>query len=124
MAIEIPGQIISMVATTGLSASRFVKADASGYAAYPALGAPIDGVLQESSTGSTTKYAKPVVISGVVKVEAPSSTIAVGDLVAASSVGKAVASTAGAYVVGRVVAGSSGGAGRLLSVLLNPIGTT
>jgi hypothetical protein len=63
-------------------------------------------------------------ISGLTKIIAPASTLSVGDLVASSSVGRADPPAAGEYTVGRIVNGSSGGAGRVLTIALEPIGTT
>lgn len=117
---------ITIPASTGLTQHRFVIVNTSGNLAYPAAGAPVDGVLVSSGTTASTsdRQVGSVQVRGVAKVSAPASTVAVGDLVTASSVGQAVPSSAGDYVVGRVVAGSSGGAGRILSVLIMPIGTT
>lgn len=115
----------TFVASTGLRQFRAVVNGASAVA-YPAAGAPIDGVIvSEGTTGSTSDTQYVAVQSyGVVKMEAPASTLSAGDLCVASSVGCAAPSSAGDYVIGRVVAGSSGGANRVLSVLLLPIGTT
>lgn len=111
--------------STGLVARRFVTVNTSGKAAYPAAGAPIEGVTITSSTGSTEDNQALAVLTSpnVARVDSTASTVSVGDLVAASSVGKIRALQAGDYCVGRVVGGSSGGA-RTLSVRLQPIGTT
>jgi hypothetical protein len=63
--------------------------------------------------------ATTVVNDGIAKVEAAGSTVSLGDLVAASSVGRVVANTTGTTAVGRVVDGSSGSTGRILSILLD-----
>lgn len=125
MAWDITGGPITVDATTGLTQYRFAVVGASG-AAYPAAGAPIDGVIYSSGTTGSTETPRPVTLMtrGVCKVSAPSSTLSVGDLCCASSIGQAAPTSAGDYVVGRVVAGTSGGAGRILSILINPIGTT
>lgn len=131
MAFEIPdqGQQYTLPASTGILGSstapvkfRFVTVNASGQAAFPAAGASVAGVLQ----GNVTRVNEAATIfgAGISKVEATGSTVAVGDLVATSSVGKAVALSGGAYAVGRVVLGSSGSSGRYLTVRLESIGTT
>lgn len=124
MAYEIPGQLITVPASTDLSASqyRFVTVNGSGQAALPANGASIAGVLQNKPT--VGGQAATIMINGVSKVKAAGSTVAAGDIVSASSVGFAVALSAGDYAVGRVLAGSSGSTGRVLTVLLQNIGTT
>lgn len=115
----------TFTASTGLRQWRAVVNGAS-VVAYPAAGAPVDGVIvSEGSTGSTDASQVVAVQSyGVVQIEASASTLSKGDLCAASSVGYAVPSSAGDYVIGRVVSGSSGAANRRVSVLLLPIGTT
>ena len=123
MAYEIPGQLITLPAgSTSLAQFTFVTVSSSGAAVLPAAGASIAGVLQNAP--QYANEAATVMVSGVSKVVAPGSTVSVGDLVAASSVGRAVALGAGAYAVGRVIEGSSGSTGRYLTVLLSPIGTT
>lgn len=123
MAYEIPGKSISLEASTDLSAYQFhfVTTDANGQAALPANGASVLGVLQNKPTAGE---AASIVIDGVSKVIAAGSTVSAGDLVQASSVGRAIALGAGGYAVGRVLYGSSGSTGRVLTVALQPIGTT
>jgi hypothetical protein len=123
MAYEIPGQLITLPAgSTTLAQFTFVTVNSSGFAVLPAAGASIAGVLQNVPT--LVGEAATVMVSGVSKVVAPGSTVKVGDVVAASSVGFAAALAGGDYAVGRVVSGSSGSTGRYLTVLLSPIGTT
>ena len=126
MAYEVPANGFTLPATTGLTKYRFVTMNTSGKLAYPSLGAAVVGVINSHGTTASTEDPQYVTVvdRGIVKVEAGASTQSAGDLVAASSIGRAVASTAGSYVVGRIVAGSSGGAGRIVSVQLLPIGTT
>ncbi len=131
MAWENQGPFITILPTTGLRQFRFVKVNTAGLLAYPnasTVGEPVIGVLVSAgTTGSTVDPVKgaTVQIYGVAKVEAKSSTVAVGDLISASTVGLVDSSSnANDYKVGIVVAGSSGGANRILSVLLSPIGTT
>lgn len=122
---------ITLPYSTGLRQYRFVKVHTDGTIKYPnasTIGEAVVGVLVSSGTTNSTNVptkGATIQISGVARVEAPASTVAVGDLVTASTLGQAQSSSnAGDYVVGVVVAGSSGGANRLLSVLLSPIGTT
>jgi hypothetical protein len=124
MAYEIPGQLITLPASTNMSTYqfRFVTANASKQAALNGDGLPSMGVLQNKPTAAGD--AATIMINGVSKVAALASTLAAGDLVASSSVGLAVVPAAGDYTLGRVLEGSSGGTGRILTVLLQNIGTT
>lgn len=125
MAYEIPGDpVITFPASTGVVGLqfRFVTIDGTGKATLPAAGAAVVGVMQTKPAAAGD--AVSVMVSGISKVEAAGSTVSNGDLVAASSIGRVAAPGAGGYTVGRVVGGSSGSTGRLLSVLLQPIGTT
>ena len=124
MGYEIPGQMITLPASTNMSSDqyKFVTVNGSGQAALAGDGAAIIGVLQNKPTAGT--QAASIMINGVSKVKAAASTVAEGDLIASSSVGLAVAPGAGDYTVGRVIDGSSGSAGRILTVLLQNIGTT
>lgn len=130
MAYEIPGFSLTLPAATGLAQFRMVKLNTSGYCAYPnasTVGEAIIGVItSEGTTGSTVEPQYVTVqVSGVAKVSAPASTVAKGDLITASTLGQVQSSSnAGDYAVGWVVDGSSGGAGRILSVLLLPVGST
>lgn len=130
MAYEIIDGPATGQASTGLRQYRAVRMGTNGYLGYPnasTIGQPIDGVIvTEGTTGST---ADPQFVGiqteGIVKMEAESSTLAVGDYVSASSVGRAQTCTnTGDFRIGRVWAGSSGGANRVISVLLSPIGST
>lgn len=121
MAWEAPGQIVNFPCiTTGLARYRFVAISTAGNVQYPSLGAPCVGVLQIGTTHTTRDpVVAPVMISGVSKVSVASqSTVGVGQVVAASSRGSIVPSTVGSYVVGQVIAGTSGAANRVISVLL------
>lgn len=130
MAYEIPGRRITVPASTGLKQYRFVNlstaAATQGWAVKPAAGAAALGVITSAgTTGSTVDPGYVTVqIDGVAKVEAASGTLAAGDLVAATTLGQVTALGAGDYAIGRVVSGSSGGANRILSVAILPIGTT
>lgn len=125
MAYEIPGDpVITFPASTGVLdlQFRFVTINGSGEAALPAAGASVVGVMQTKPVAAGD--AVSVMVSGISKVEAAGSTVGTGDTIAASSIGRVAALSGGAYAVGRVVQGSSGSTGRLLSVLLQPVGTT
>ena len=115
-------------ATTGLARWRFVSLTTAGNAQYSAAGgAGCIGVIVDGTTGSTvaTNINVSVQVAGIAKVSAPANTVSVGDSITASSLGQAVPATAGDVVVGVVVAGTSGGAGRILSVMLGtPAGST
>lgn len=123
MAYEIPGKMITLQASTDLSSYqyRFVTVDANGKAALAGNGTSILGVLQNKPSDD---QAASIMIDGVSKVKAAGSTVAAGDLITSSSVGFAAAAAAGEYVVGRVLSGSSGSTGRMLTVALQPVGTT
>lgn len=124
MAYEIPGKMITLQASTDLSAHQYKFVIASGdRAALPGSTAGISvlGVLQNKPSDD---QAASVMIDGVSKVKAAGSTLAAGDLCQASSAGFAEPVTSGAYVVGRIISGSSGSTGRILTVALQTIGTT
>lgn len=121
MAWEAPGQIISFPTTsTGIGQYRAVNISTSGNVIYTASNGPNIGVTQAGSTGSTTPpNTLPVMVSGVSKLAgATASTVGVGEIIANTSIGKAKPMAAASYPLGKVVAGTSGGAGRVLSVLL------
>ena len=116
---------VTMDATTGLAQYRFVVAGASG-AAYPTTGAPVAGVLVSSGTTASTAAGQYCAVQtmGIAKVEAAASTMAAGNAVVSDSSGRAATAGAGDYRIGTVIDGSSGAAGRVLSIQLESIGTT
>ncbi len=116
---------VTMNATTGLSQYRFVAAGASG-AAYPSAGAAVAGVLVSSGTTSSTASGQYCAVQtmGIAKVVAAASTMSAGDPVVADANGRAAVAGAGDYRIGTVIDGSSGAIGRVLSVQLQPVGTT
>lgn len=125
MAWEAPGQIISLpCATTGIARYRFVNISTAGNVIYTVANGESIGVIQDGTTGSTVDPTNvAVMIAGVSKVAvSTASTIGVGQTVGASSRGSAVVAVAASFAVGKVLAGTSGGAGRVLSVLLSPVG--
>lgn len=126
MAYEIlgTGDLVTLRASTTLATHQFkfvINTGASGAALPGAVGGSVFGVLQNKPLDDE---AGTIAISGVSKVRATASTLAQGDLCAASSAGYAIPLGAGHYAVGRVVEGSSGAVDRVLSVLISPIGTT
>lgn len=115
--------------STGLRQYRGVRLTSTGGLGYPSGSTArlaIVGVLISSGSTSSTTPGSPgtVQVDGIAKIEAAASTVSVGDPVAISTAGQVVALTANDFCVGRVVAGSSGSANRLLSVLLQPLGST
>ncbi len=125
MAFEIPGFAFTLPAATDLSTNqyRFMAIDTNGDVGLPATTATaILGVLQNKPT--VAGQAASIMINGISKITAPASTVAEGDIVQASTLGQAVAHATGGNAIGRIVGGSSGGAGRVLSVLLAPYGST
>ena len=125
MAIEIPGQLVTVAASGDLSALqfRFMTLDSNGKAAKPVGSTgPIYGVLQNKPDADG--IAATIMTNGISKMTTIASTLSVGDLVASSTAGEPIAVGAGDFTVGRVVRGSSGGAGRVLSIQIEPIGTT
>ena len=119
------GPISAPFASTGIRQFRGVVIGASGIT-LPTAGQPITGVLISSgTTGSTDATGKvgTIQIAGVAKMEAEASTaVKAGALVVASSVGHA--STGTGSRIGRVVSGSSGAVNRIVSVHLQPLGST
>ena len=127
MAYEIPGQMVTGEAAADLSSNQweFVALDANGRVAVASSGASAYGVLQNKPTA--LGQAATVMLNGISKVRVlAASTMSAGDLVAVSTgaTGGAGIPAAGDYVVGRVVSGSSGSAGRIVSVNIEPVGTT
>lgn len=113
--------IVSLPTTsTGLKQYRFVTLNSGGNVIYTSASGSAIGVLQGGTTGSTVHpVSVPVAIAGISKVaNATASSMAAGDLVAATSRGSIKAMAAAAPVVGVVVSGSSGGANRVSYVLL------
>lgn len=121
---EYVGQPVpAAAASTGLKSRRFVKMSTAGVLRYPANGGVVSGVtFADSSTGSTRDVALACQIVGIAEVEAAGGTLSVGDLVAASSVGRAIAWTTGKIGIGTCWAGSSGTTGRIVSVHLQTFG--
>lgn len=127
MAWEAPGQIITLpCATTGLARYRFVNVSTAGRVIYTVASGPSIGVLQDGTTASTVDpTAVSVMISGVSKVAvSTASTCGVGEVVAVTSRGSVKPAVAAAYAAGQIVAGTSGAAGRVVSVLIAGVGNS
>ena len=74
------------------------------------------------STSTAAQEAIPIAVEGIAKVACISSTVAVGELLGASSNGWGCTPTTNHFCLGRVITGSSAGAGAVKSVLLfNPM---
>jgi hypothetical protein len=120
----VPQNSLSAPAATGLAARRVVNMSTNGSKLrYPVAGGSWDGVLfGDSSTGSTAAVSLPLQVGGVALIEAAGSTVHAGHLVTATSIGRVAIWSTGKVAVGKVLMGSSGSTGRLLSVLLYHVG--
>ena len=121
MAVEFPGQIVSLpCVTTGINQYRFVNISTAGNVIRPVADGHTIGVTQTGTTGSTVDPKSiSVMISGISKLAlSTASTIGVGQVIASSTKGDAKILVAASIPAGQIVAGSSGGAGRVVSVLI------
>lgn len=117
----------SLPASTAVGQYEAVTVNGSGVAVHPADGGPIIGVtraVQSSGSTSATPVASIYPPGSIAKLKFAASTVSVGDQFAVSTAGLGTAVAAGEISNGIVVAGSSGAANRVLSVLITPIGTT
>jgi hypothetical protein len=74
------------------------------------------------STSTAAQERIPIAVGGIAKVGCISSTVAVGEMLGASSDGWGCTPTTNHFVLGRIISGSSAGAGMVKSVLLsNPM---
>jgi hypothetical protein len=109
MAVEFPGQIISLpCVSTGIHQYKFVGISTGGNVIRPLADGHVIGVAQAGTTGSTVDP----------------STIGVGQVVAATTLGNPKIMLAASVPAGQIIAGSSGGAGRVLSVLIAGVGAS
>jgi len=102
---------------------RFVSAATSDGYVYlsTGIGGRVLGVLQNNpSSGYDAAVALP---GSITKINTDGS-IGLAESVACSSVGRGQASTAGSYVLGQIITGSSGSAGDILTMLLQTPATT
>jgi hypothetical protein len=116
----------AVAASTGLPQYTLVAITSTGGVDHPTAGAPVSGVLYTGSTYSTndSQVCDVMPPGAIVKVKAAASTLGVGDGCAATTAGTVTVLAGGDYRIGTVFAGSSGGANRVISVLLDNIGTT
>jgi hypothetical protein len=118
-----------LTGSTGICQYRFVAVNASGQAVYPTSTGALNAVAVTVSTASskTTEDARAVTVAlqgSVVKVQSAASTLSVGDIVSATTDGRAlVAGTTNYRALGTVIAGSSGAA-RFVTVALTMVGST
>lgn len=126
MAYEIPGKSITLEASTDLSAAQFhfVGVDGDGKAQLSILSTGDGDVLGILQNKPTEGQASSIMIDGVSKVYAAGSTLAAGDLVGNTTAGRAGVRTAGDSIRGTVLFGSSGSTGRILTMVLQDIGST
>ena len=131
MAFDNQSLSLSLAASTGLRPLRFVSltTGSTSLLAYPTgtTGRPVLGALDDSGSTRTSfvaGQALSVQTGGTVKVEAESGTLRKGRWVASSSVGRARLAANADTRIGLCVGGSSGGANRVLSVQLIPLGST
>lgn len=126
MAYEIPGRTITLEAAADLSSNQFhfVGVDSNGKAALAITSTGDGDVLGILQNKPSLGQAASIMIDGVSKVVAAGSTLAAGDLCTNSTAGTATPHTAGDMIRGRVLYGSSGSTGRVLTVALQDIGST
>ena len=133
MAVEQNNFNYTFQPSTGLRQYRAVTLTATGTIGYPAVGDPIIGILVDQGTTGVSatnaaRLRRNVCMGGIAKIEAaggtPGSTLSAGDTWTPSSRGAAIKVGAGNYVAGYVISGSSGSTNRILTVSIQPIGTT
>jgi hypothetical protein len=122
MAYSESAQIVSMDSGSTFAATdlyKFVVATTAGVVLPNTTGnvLPI-GVLYGRTSTTSAGQAVPVAIGGIAKVNMAASTLAAGDYVGSSTAGLGIAPSSDAYTAGQIVSGSSGGAGRKVSVKL------
>ena len=125
MAITESATIVSRVAGATFSSAdlyKFTVVNSSGHAVLPDTTGNIlpTGTLygRTSTTSAAGSQAVPIGIGGIVKLQMASSTLSAGNFVASDTGGLGIAPTTDAYTAGQIVSGSSGGAGRIVSVQL------
>lgn len=75
-----------------------------------------------STTSAAGSQAVPVATAGAVKVQMAASTLSAGQFVAASTSGLGISPTSDSFAFGQILAGSSGAAGRIVTVQWGGIG--
>lgn len=119
--------IVSLVAATTFSSTglyKFVELDAEGHVIDPAstavtstAGVSIGTLYGVTQTTSTEAEAVPVAVGGIFKAQMAASTLAAGGYIAASTAGLGTAPTTDNIAGWVIVKGSSGSAGRIVSVM-------
>lgn len=129
MAYSESATIISMVAGATFSTSDLYKGlvvNSSGHVVVPNTTGDVSciGTLygRTSTTSAAGSQAVPVGVAGVVKVQMAASTLAAGNNIGFSTAGLGQAPSTDAYRFGTIVSGSSGAAGRIVSVLVTHSG--
>ena len=118
-------QIVSFVAGATFASTdlyKLVHLTTAGFAiiATSSDTLPIGSLYgRTSSTSSTGVEVVPVAIGGIIKVRMASSTKHVRNWIAGSSDGFGIAITSELSPFGQIVAGASGGSGRIVSVLVS-----
>lgn len=130
MAVTRNATVVSFVAGATFSTAdlyKFLVVNSSGHVVLPNTTGNISpiGTLygRTSTTSAAGSQAVPVAIDGVVKVQMAASTLSLGQFIGSSTAGLGIAPTTDAYAWGQIVAGSSGAAGRVNSVIRNQPGT-
>jgi len=124
MAFSESAVIVSRVAATTFSSTslyKFVVLDGNGNVIAPNTTGnvlPFGVLYGRTTTTSTGAQAVPVAIGGIAKVQMAASTAAAGNFVGSDTGGLGIAPTTDAYTAGQIVSGSSGSAGRIVSVNL------
>jgi len=126
VAYEIPGRTITLEAAADLSASQFhfVGVNSAGKAALAILSTGTGDVLGILQNKPIAGQAASIMIDGVSKVVSQGSTLAAGDLVGNSTSAKANVVAAGDMIRGTILYGSSGSTGRVLTMVLQNIGSS
>lgn len=90
-----------------------------GDPASTAASAKFAGICYGYSRSTTTdRGVIPIAIGGIAKVACAATTVTVGEILGASSNGWGCTPTTNMWAIGRVIAGTSGGAGHVKSVQL------
>lgn len=123
MAYEIPGQTITLVSgSTAVGQFLAVGVDASGVIlAASTADTKFVGIAQNGNDSTTAGEAINVMINGVSKLVATGTTMSAGDAFAVAATGKAIPLAGNATQKGVIIAGTSGTANRVLTVLINPL---
>lgn len=123
MAYEVPGQTISLDSgSTAITQFVGVSFNATGVIlAASTADTNVIGIAQTGNDSTTAGEAINVMIGGISKLKAAASTMAAGDAFGLNASGLAIPLAGNATQKGVVVEGTSGAAGRVLSVLFAPI---